>query len=59
MKLTDEAIDAIFEPVLIEDEYVELYGERFLFDSKACDKWNRIVGLACLIMMIVNVVKVY
>jgi hypothetical protein len=52
-KIQDEAILAIFEDIS-EEEYVEVYGEKFLFDSKFCEKWNRVMGLAGIIMLAIS-----
>jgi hypothetical protein len=55
-KMQDEAILAIFEDVTNE-EYVEVFGEKCLFDSKFCDKWNLVMALTMIATLVFNLIE--
>lgn len=58
MQWQDEKLNEIFSEET-EVEYVEIGGQRFIFDSKACDRWNTICWWVCTILFIVMVTKAY
>ncbi len=59
MQWQDEKLQEIFGNNVDDAEYVEVGGQRFMFDSKFCDRWNTICWWVCTILFIVMVTKAY